>query len=667
MVRLPGVTEMARDLKAKIDDEAVMRELDRILSSSVFSAAKRSRMFLRYAVERSLANAAPKEFEIAVEVLGRGSDYDPDVDATVRVEASRLRHRLREYYDTVGKADAILIDIPKGGYAAVFLSREVSPPGRDAASAFPEQTAGNGTGMHAPESKSPAEPVQRAGWFRYLERMRSSKLPVAAVAGIAVTMIVIGMVIAGARWNAQRRLKEAGPIRSLAVLPLQNLSGNAGQEYFADGMTDALITELAHIPNLRVVSRTSVMQEKSTQKSLRQIASELDVDAIVEGSVVRSGDRVRITAQLIDARDDRHLWAESYEEQMSDVLTLQDKLVREIALHAQAALGPSLEKSYAKQIDPAAYDVFLRGLYALNQREIPESVAYFQQAVARDSSYAAAYAGLAEALTTQGVSGGSAQPAEQIQALAAAKRAVALNPNSGEAYAALGLVEMNYGKDWAAAGRDLEKGIALSPSDSLAEMQYSIYLDAMGRPDEAVAAMRRAVQLDPRSFLMNRHLGAVLYFARHYDEALSSLNRAIELEPERSSYARPWITRSYEMLRRPDQAENSDLLGLAVQIPADKLAPLHLAFEKRGWKVYLAKRTELIAKQPANGCALYEVGEGYVLLGNADRAFPWLARGVEAGCYWADSLPVDPILDGIRNDPRFPGLLRLNHLEAPRT
>jgi tetratricopeptide (TPR) repeat protein len=409
------------------------------------------------------------------------------------------------------------------------------------------------------------------------------------------------------------------------------------------------------------------MQDKGTAKSLRQIASELDVDAIVEGSVVRSGDRVRITAQLIDARDDRHLWAESYEEQMSDVLTLQDKLVREIALHAQAALGPSLEKSYARQIDPAAYDLFLRGLYALNQRQIPESVAFFQQAVAKDSSYAAAYAGLAEALTTEGVSGGSAQPAEQIQALAAAKRAVALNPNSGEAYAALGIVEINYGKDWAAAGRDLEKGIALSPSDSLAEMQYSIYLDAMGRPEDAVAAMRRAVQLDPRSFLMNRHLGVALYFARHYDDALASLNRAIALEPTRSSYARQWITRSYEMSQRTDDAERSDLLGLAFEIPAADLTPLRVAYEKGGWKAYVARRTELIAKQPASGCALYEVGEGYVLLGEADQAFPWLARGVEAGCYWADSLPVDPMLDGIRSDPRFAGLLRLNHLEAPRT
>ena len=591
-----------------VDAEAVKRELDRILSSKVFFAAKRSRMFLRYAVERSLANSAPKEFEVAVEVLERGADYDPDVDAAVRVEASRLRYRLREYYDTEGRDDPIFIEIPKGRYGAVFVSREVSPDA-SAPDAVSREPNGNRTALAgAQEPVLPDGQMPRSGRLRHLGRTGSAKSWLGAAAGI----IVIAAIVGAAHWKAGRRLRAIRPIRSLAILPLQNLSGDANEEYFADGMTDALITELAHIPNLRVVSRTSVMQDKGNKKSLRQIASELDVDAIVEGSVVRSGDRVRITAQLIDARDDQHLWAQSYEEQASDILTLQDKVVREIALQAQAALAPYHEKVYPRRIDPAAYDLYLRGLYFLNQRELPRSVAYLQQAVAMDSSYAAAYAGLADALTTEGVSEGSAHPAEQSQALAAAKQAIALDPDSGEAYAALGLVEINYGKDWAAAGRDLEKGIALSPSNSLAEMQYSIYLDAMGRPEDAVAHMRRALELDPRSFLMNRHLGAVLYFARRYDEALTYLQRAIALEPARSHYAQSWITRSYEMASRIDDAERSDLMTLAVRIPAAKLTPLRLAYRRGGWKAYQAKRIELIAKQPGNGCDLFEVGESYL-------------------------------------------------------
>jgi TolB-like protein len=659
-------TEVAPETETHIDAKQIRHELGRILSSKVFSTARRSRMFLHYVVERSLVNSAPKEFEVAVEVLGRGSDYDPDIDATVRVEAGRLRHRLREYYDTAGKTDPILIDIPKGGYGAVFASREGSAHSSASNAASSSQQPSNASGS----ASDAAQVSGSAAVEPHLTEApsRAGRTPHSAwQAGVALAVAAMFAVVVIGSWLAKRRTQAAGPIRSLAVLPLQNLSRNANEEYFADGMTDALITELAHTPNLRVVSRTSIMQDKGNKKPLRQIASELGVDAIVEGSIVRSGDRVRITAQLIDARDDRHLWAQSYEEQMTDILTLQDKLVREVALQAQAALVPSQEKPLSGRINPAAYDLYLRGLYFLNQREVDKSVSYLRQAVAMDASYAPAYAGLAEALTTQGVSAGSAHPEEQSQALAAAKRAIELDPGSGEAYAALGQVEMDYGKNWAAAGRDLEKAIALSPGDSLAELNYSIYLDAMGRPEDAVTHMRRALQLDPRSFLMNRHMGAVLYFARHYDEALTYVQRAIEIEPSRLNFAQHWITYIDEMTLRFDDAERSDLIKLGIRFPAAKLVPLRLAYQRGGWKAYQAARIELITQQPDSGCDLYDVGESYLRLGDKDRAFSWLARGIEAGCFWGDSVPVQPLLDSIRSDPRFPTLLRLAHLQAPRT
>src|SRR6202789_1259681 len=528
---------MAQDSELLVDADAVRQELDRIVSSKIFAAAKRSQMFLRFVVERSLANSAPKEFEIALEVFDRGASYDPEIDATVRVEASRLRSRLREYYDTAGTEDPIFIDIPKGGYGARFVSRravaashaaiEDPPQSRPAMSDAADSQEPNAQFVPS-DALSASPPSGHAAQRIRLSSMKdSARWRVGAV--IAATAIA-GMLVLIVFWIARSKQRTASPIRSLPVFPLQNLSGSAQEEYFADGMTDALITELAHTPNLRVVSRTSVMREKGSQKSLRQIASELDVDAVVEGSVVRSGDRIRITAQLIDVLDDRHLWAQSYEEQMTDILTLQDKIVREITFQTQAALAPNRERIPSGRVNPAAYDAYLRGLYFLNQRDIDKSVGYLERAVALDSSYAAAYAGLAEALTTRGLGGGTAHLEEQSRALAAARRAIELDPESGEAYAALGLVEINYGKDWDAAGRDLEKGIALSPSNAMAEMQYSIYLDAMARPEDAVSHMRRALQLDPRSFLMNRHLGATLYFARHYDEALLYLERAVEME-----------------------------------------------------------------------------------------------------------------------------------------
>src|ERR1700679_1542323 len=322
---------MAHSSQLNIDADAVRLEVDRIVSSTIFAAAKRSQMFLRFVVERSLANSAPKEFEIALEVFDRGASYDPEIDATVRVEASRLRSRLREYYDTAGTEDPIFIDIPKGGYGARFVSRravaashaaiEDPPQSRPAMSDAADSQEPNAQFVPS-DALSASPPSGHAAQRIRLSSMKdSARWRVGAV--IAATAIA-GMLVLIVFWIARSKQRTASPIRSLAVLPLQNLSGSAQEEYFADGITDALITELAHTPNLRVVSRTSVMREKGNQKSLRQIASELDVDVVVEGSVVRSGDRIRITAQLIDVLDDRHLWAQSYEEQMTDILTLQD-------------------------------------------------------------------------------------------------------------------------------------------------------------------------------------------------------------------------------------------------------------------------------------------------------------------------------------------------------
>ncbi len=469
-------------------------------------------------------------------------------------------------------------------------------------------------------------------------------------------LVAIGGIAVSFR---SRSVGPAGPIRSLAVLPLQNLSGDAGQEYFVDGMTDALITELAHIPNLRVISRTSVMQVKGSAKPLRQIASELNVDAIVEGSAVRSGDRVRISVQLIDARSDRHLWARSFEEPIGDVLTLQDKIVSEIGSETKTALAPPpSESTQARRIDPAAYDAYLRGLYFLHVRDVSKSAVYFQQAISLDPSYPAPYAGLAEALAGTSVLAISAPANTEAQAFAAARRAVSLNPESGEAYGALGFVELVYRRDWPAAGRDLEKGLALNPNNSIAELQYSIYLDAVGRPEDAVTEMRKALRLDPLSFTINRHLGSVLYFARHYDEALLYLHRADEMEPHNFRLVENWRSRTYEMLGRADEAQRADLLVLGGWFPEPELVPLRLAYERGGWKEYQRARVRFLSARTQLVCGAIEIGESYIRLGDNDQAFSWLGRGVETSCFWTNSLAVDPVLDGLRSDPRFAALLR---------
>jgi TolB-like protein/DNA-binding winged helix-turn-helix (wHTH) protein/Tfp pilus assembly protein PilF len=473
-------------------------------------------------------------------------------------------------------------------------------------------------------------------------------------------LLVLGVVmLVGLGIYLARKPVQAGPIHSLAVLPLENLSGDPNQEYFADGMTDELITELARVPDLRVVSRTSVMRDKGSKEPLRQIASELGVDAIVEGSAIRSGDRVRITAQLVDARSDRHLWAQSFEEETADALSLQGRVAREIAAQAKLALGPP--RMEARRIDPAAHDAYLRGLYFLHKRDAVKSTAYFQQAISLDPAYAAAYASLSDALELQSWAGLVPSVALMRQAMAAARQAVNLDPGSGEAYSALGSLEMDYARDWVAAERDMRRGIALSPSYSIAELNYSTYLDAVHREEDAVTHMRRALTLDPLSFLMNRHLGSALYMARHYDEAMYYLQRASEMEPGTPQVVQNWVSWIYEKRGMHAEAVRADLLSLAEHKDKANLDSLRRAYEKGGWTAYQQARIDFFRHLAPSPCIPYEIGVSYLRLGNREQAFSGLNQAIDQYCLWMNWPKVNPLLDDIRTDPRFRDLLkRLN-------
>jgi TolB-like protein/DNA-binding winged helix-turn-helix (wHTH) protein len=452
-------------------------------------------------------------------------------------------------------------------------------------------------------------------------------------------------------WLDHRRSQTA-PIRSLAVLPLENLSGDPNQEYFAEGMTDELITELASIPDLRVVSRTSVMQEKGVRKPLRQIARELDVDAVVEGSVVRLGDRLRITAQLIDAREDKHLWARSFEDRATDVLSLQDNVAREIAAQAKFALAPK-PATAPRQMNPEAQDAYLRGLYFLHRRDAIKSAGYFQQAISIEPVFAAAYAGLSQALLLQNLM--ALAPAGDLlpKATAAAKRAIELDPAGGEAYSALGDIE-TFERNWPAAERDLLRGIALRPNNPLAETGYGIYLAAMNRPEEAVTHMRRAVKLDPLSFFTNRLLGSALYFNRQFDESLHYLQLAAELEPDHADLAQEWMTLDYEKKGMLPQAVDADLSDMKEPYATT----MRSAYRRGGWTAYQRARISVLSLQGDEGCFAYEIGLSYLRIGDRDPALLWLNQAIDKTCFWTLWLKVNPVLDDFRSDPRYPDLLR---------
>ena len=450
---------------------------------------------------------------------------------------------------------------------------------------------------------------------------------------------------------------QSAPIRSLAVLPLDNLSGNPSQEYFADGMTDELITELARIPNLRVVSRTSVMADKGRRRSLPDIARQLNVDAIVEGSIVRSGDRIRITAQLIDARTDRHLWAQSFEGPASDVLSLQDSVAQQIATQARLVLAPPSPRA---PVNPAAHDAYLRGRYFFNKQDLPHSLECFQQAIALDPTYASAYAGYASALDAASTFGIGTPEQLMPKALAAAQRAIELDPQNGEAYTALGSVQTIYEWDWTAAEQNLTRGISLNPNDSIAEFKYAVYLDAAGRPQDAVTHMRRALQLDPLSFIVNRRLGATLYLARQNDAALAQLQRAAEME-HRPGSIDSYISLIYEQKGEHDEAVQHDLVALHEDQPQLDIAALLGVYQQHGWQPYWRARTRALLTTSANPCTAFEIGIDDLRVNELDHAFISFQHALDSHCFYMALIRVDPLLDSVRRDSRYAAMLTRMH------
>jgi TolB-like protein/DNA-binding winged helix-turn-helix (wHTH) protein len=456
----------------------------------------------------------------------------------------------------------------------------------------------------------------------------------------------------------------AAPIRSLAVLPLENLSGDATQEYFADGMTDELITALAQLGNVQVISRASVMRFKGTRTPLSQIARELHVDAIVEGSLVRSGQHVRITAQLIDPSTDRHLWARSYERDIRDILTLQSEVAGAIADEVSGELTPQQRARMvaAHPSNPESYSAYLKSRYFVHNQRSAEgarkSLEYSLQAVQIDPNWALAYAGLAGSYVSANYL--DALPPQEVwpKAKAAAQKALQLDPDLSEAHVALGEVLENFDFDYPAAEREFRRAIELSPSNSGAHQSYADFLASLGRANEAISEIKLAQQLDPISFWVSRDVGRIFYEARLYDQALAALREAAEMNPS-SPVVYNWLSWTYDKKGMIPESVEMDLKNEATHGASEEvLAQLRKAFEKSGQNGYLRKKLELTR------------GDGYLLaqinarLGNPDQAFFWLERAYEQRSGYLPLLKVDPELDNLRADHRFEAhLRRLNLLQ----
>jgi TolB-like protein/Tfp pilus assembly protein PilF len=502
------------------------------------------------------------------------------------------------------------------------------------------------------------------------ERVRQ-KSSVARLTILVPAVLMVAVLGAGLLRYRRFGLDKTAPVRnkSLIVLPLENLSGDKDQEYFADGMTDDLIANLAKIRSLRVISRSTAMAYKGTRKPLSQIAGELNVDAVVEGTVLRVGNRVRITAELVQVSTDRHLWADTYESPMGDVLALQNRVSSAIVNEIRINLTPEEEQRLASNpaITPEAYENYLKGRYYWNKRSdenLTKAISYFERATLQDPQYALAYAGLSDCYAIISAEIFGTMPAAEAapKAKAAALRALEIDPTLAEAETSLATVKFNYDWDWNAAAEGFAKAIQRNPSYATAYQRYSLYLMAMGRSADSFDQINKARELDPLSISINFSLGWRLYMARQYDRAIQQLRNTLEMDP---SYELPHLVLGLSYAQKGDFDLAIPELRKAAELSHGTplmISALANAYARSGNKAEAEKLlTELISLSNKQYVSPYYFAVVYVGLGEHEKALDCLEKAFADRSNGLVFLKVEPELDDLRSNPRFVGLqLKLN-------
>ena len=449
--------------------------------------------------------------------------------------------------------------------------------------------------------------------------------------------------------------------RSVAVLPLKNLSGDSAQDYFADGITDEITTDLARITSLRVVSATTSRRYRETADSLQQIARELNVDAVVEGSVARSGSRVRVNAQFIDAHNDAHVWAQIYERDAGEILEIQDSIALEVANQVHANLSREERESFdlRKTVVPEAYDAYLRGRSELgNQRQeaLRKGLEYFKQSIALDRLYAPAYSGMADAYSLLANYGGMPPNEAFPRAKSAALKALDLDHTLAEGHTSLAYVRHHFDWDWAGAEEEYKESIQLDPSNAITHLRYAEFLSNQGRHDQAIREVRQAHELAPRSLVVQSNIGRLLYYARRYDEGITELKSILADDPKRV-YARIYLALCYEQKQMYPEALAEFQQVTAAFNGQEGIGIAHL-YASMG-KADDARRILSIQEQPPPDGVQdwFYIAGVYAQLGDKDNAFLWLERAYENRDFFVTFVNVDPQMDPLRSDPRFTDLL----------
>jgi TolB-like protein/DNA-binding winged helix-turn-helix (wHTH) protein/Tfp pilus assembly protein PilF len=575
-------------------------------------------------------------------------DFEHSINTAVK--------RLREALGDNTERPRYIETLPRRGYRFLGPVEAVAP---ESSSGVPVAVVSPPPTQVALSDEVGARGDRRHNWRR---------LALAAAVLVGVVAALLALNVAGLRDRLLTAVGGRGTlplpkIESIAVLPLENLSNDPAQDYFADGMTDELITNLGKVGALRVISRTSVMRYKGTKKPLPEIARELKVDALVEGTVLRSGNRVRVTANLLEANADRHLWAETYERDLGDVLTLQSEVAQAITNEIQIKVTPQEQArlASARSVNPEAYQLYLKGRYyagRATKEGLEKGVQYFNQAIATDPSCALAYDGLADDYWM--ADEWTLSPRDAIpKAKEAAKKALELDDTLAEAHASLAVVNAFYDWDWAAAESEFKRSIELKPNYALAHEYYGWYLAMIGRTNEGIAESERSVELDPLSPEANSYLGYVLWVAHRDSQAIEQLRKTTDLDPN-YWFAYEVLGLAYERQGQFPEAiaevQKAVRLAGTIAEPTFGLARVYAVSGNRAEAQKLLDTLKERSKETY--VSAYLIAVICAKLGERDQALAWLERAYQARSQFMILLRVDPSFDSLCSDPRFQALLR---------
>lgn len=482
------------------------------------------------------------------------------------------------------------------------------------------------------------------------------------VAGLIGGAILLALVLAFDVMGAREWLRSrTTPIRSIAVLPLENLSGDPAQDYFADGMTDELITDLAQLPYLRVISRTSVMRYKNTRETLPEIARELNVDAVVEGTVERSANRVRIRVQLIRAGDDRHLWAQAYERDIGDALSMQTDAAIQIANQVGSNVADSVPSlGRPRSMKPEAYDNYLKGRYYARTRkrtDVEQAAAYFREAIREDPEAALAYAGLADAYLFEFAFESDPKEAAAKTRLVA-RKALEIDPHLAEPHVILAALDESVDWNWVEAQKEYERAIELEPSSPQAHREHGLFLAAMGRRAEALAEIDTALKLDPLSGNTHSTAAFIYLFTGDYDRSIDESQKALRIEPALVT-ARAHLVDGYMQKGLYDQAV-AEFERYAVQrdFSPESVSLIKAAFLKAGIKGFWQAQIDLNARKQIPSLDNFFLASAYAELGNKSKALDYLNKAYAARELMMEFINVSTEFRDLRSEPRFQELLR---------